>query len=243
MEEKDLYLPVKELFVSLDFQVYGEVKTVDVVAQREDLLIAIELKKELNLHLIAQGAYRQRLTDYVYIAVPTPTSRVQRGNPYKDKVFLLRRLGLGLIYVSLSRKTHTAKIILEPNLLDLKASQSRHKRRRVALQKEIAERHSDYNIGGTRGAIMTAYKEAAIRLLVACKDGNVHTTKELRASTGIQKSAAILNKNYYGWFQNITRGTYAITPVGQLALKEYDAFIQLISETLLENKKEDVNLQ
>ena len=76
---------------------------------------------------------------------------------------------------------------------------------------------------------MTAYKEAAIRILVACSDGTEHTTKEIRATTGIQKSAIILNKNYYGWFKNISRGSYAITPTGELALKEYDSFIKLIS--------------
>ena len=230
MEEKDLYLPVKELFESLDFEVYGEVKTVDVVAQRDDLLIAIELKKDLNLHLIAQGAYRQRLTDHVYIVIPTPSSRVQRGSAFKDKVFLLRRLGIGLIYVTLSPKPHTARIILEPNLLDLKASQSRHKRRRVALKKEIAQRHSDYNVGGTRGSIMTAYKEAAIRLLIVFGDGALHTNKELRETTGITKTTAILNKNYYGWFQPIRRGTYTISSKGMDALKKHEAFIQLISQ-------------
>ena len=48
MEEKDLYSPVKTLFESMDYKVQGEVRTVDVVAQKDDHLVAIELKKRLE---------------------------------------------------------------------------------------------------------------------------------------------------------------------------------------------------
>lgn len=230
MEEKDLYLPVKKLFEGLDFEVYGEVKTVDVVAQREDLIVAIELKKDLNLHLISQGAYRQRLTNHVYIAVPTPSTRIQRGNPFKDKLYLLRRLGIGLIYVSTSKKPYHAKIILEPNLLDILASQRKNKRRRLALQKEISERHCDYNLGGTRGRIMTAYKEAALRILMVYSDQAIHTTKEIKEITGIKKATVILYKNYYGWYDRLGTGTYIINQSGLKALKDYKSFIDMFTK-------------
>ena len=104
MDEKDLYQPVKDLFESMDFEVKGEVKDVDVVARRDRMVVAIELKKDLSLHLIAQGAKRQRLTDYVYVAIPTPTPKVRKGTVYKDKLYLLRRLGVGLIHVTFQKK-------------------------------------------------------------------------------------------------------------------------------------------
>ena len=230
MEEKDLYLPVKKLFTTLGFDVHGEVKTVDVVAMRDDLVVAIELKKDLNLHLIAQGAYRQRLTDHVYIAVPTPTQRVLKGMAYKDKVYLLRRLGVGLIFVTFTKKTAKAKIILEPNLLDIKASQSRSKRKKLALQKEIANRHTDYNIGGTRGKIMTAYREAALRLIVFMADDQTYTPKELRQLSGNPKVTQILYNNYYGWFERTGRGQYVLTALGHKAMTEYKSYLIMFSE-------------
>ncbi len=230
VEEKDLYLPVKNLFTTLGFNVHGEVKSVDVIAMREDLIVAIELKKDLNLHLIAQGAYRQRLTDHVYIAVPTPTQRIQKGAAYKDKVYLLRRLGIGLIFVTFTKKNAKAKILLEPNLLDIKASQSRNKRRKIALQKEIANRHTDYNIGGTRGKIMTAYREAALRLLALMADGKTYESRELRKLSGNPKATKILYNNHYGWFNRIDKGQYALTAIGLKALKEYEPYLIMFSE-------------
>lgn len=231
MDEKDLYQPVKNLFESMGFLVRGEVNSVDAVATRDEDIIAIELKKSLNLHLIAQGAYRQRLTDHVYIAVPTPTPKSMRGTAYKDKVYLLRRLGIGLIFVTTEKEPWTAKIILEPNLLDIKASQSRTKRKKLALQKELNGRHMDYNQGGTRGPIMTAYREAAIKILAAMADGRDHFSKDIRLATGNPKATQILYANHYGWFKRVGQGQYTLTAKGRRALKEYSHYIELY-ETL-----------
>lgn len=234
MEEKDLYLPVKTLFTSLGFTVHGEVKTVDVVAIRDDLVVAIELKKDLSLHLIAQGAYRQRLTDHVYIAVPTPTKRSLKGAAYKDKVYLLKRLGIGLIFVTFSKKKNTSTIILEPNLLDIKASQSRNKKRKLALQTEIANRHTDYNLGGSRGKIMTAYKEASIRLIGHMADGATYESRHLRKLTGNPKATKILYNNYYGWFKRVDQGRYALSPLGLKAIKDNEHYLTMYNESPLE---------
>lgn len=227
MKEKDLYAPIKTLFESLGFQVYGEVNGVDAVATRGEDTIAIELKKDLNLHLIAQGAYRQRLTDHVYIAVPRPSQKVMKGIAYKDKVYLLRRLGIGLIFVATSQEPYHASIILEPNLLDIKACQSQSKRKKIALRNEISGRHMDYNLGGTRGKIMTAYKESAIRVLAAMADGEVHSSKNIRYETGNPKATTILYANHYGWFKRVGQGQYTLSTKGKKAVDEHSHYINL----------------
>lgn len=228
MEEKDLYQPVKDLFESMGYDVYGEVKSVDVVARNGDGMIAIELKKELNLHLMAQGAQRQRLTDHVYLAIPAPTTKVQRGSAFKDKLFLLRRLGIGLIYIGLKRKPHRARIIMEPHLIDIKASQQRSKKKRLALEREMAGRHRDYNTGGTKGRIMTAYREAALRILHHMKDGDAHKGSDIKHMTGIENATRILYSNHYDWFHREGKGFYRMTEAGQKALVEYATFIDSI---------------
>ncbi|HET7559982.1 MAG TPA: DUF2161 family putative PD-(D/E)XK-type phosphodiesterase, partial [Limnochordia bacterium] len=43
----------------------------------------------------------------------------------------------------------------------------------------------------------------------------------LRAATGVERAGSILQKNYYGWFQRIKIGTYALTPAGTRALEQY----------------------
>lgn len=228
MEEKDLYLPVKNLFESLDFTVKGEVKDVDVMAKRDHMVVTIELKKEFSLHLIAQGAKRQRLTDYSYVAIPKPTAKVLKGTVYKDKIYILRRLGVGLIHVTFNKKSSSAKIVLDPNLIDIKQSQRNSKRKRTALLNEFRERKHDYNVGGTRGKTVTAYRLVNLRILVALRDGQPHTTKEIVEATHNKKATSIMYKNFYGWFDRVGRGTYTITPLGIEALKQYKDVIKTL---------------
>lgn len=226
MKEQDLYLPVKILFESMNYQVHAEVNSVDVVAKQGQTVVAIELKKDFSLQLIAQGAKRHKLTDFVYIAIPKPTTKVIRGSIFQDKLFLLKRLGLGLIIVDVSKKTFVAKIYQEPVLTDIKTTQSRNKKRRSALLKEIRERHGDYNIGGTRGKIITAYREKSLRILHCLRDGDPHETKEVRQVTDNNKATTILYNNHYNWFRNVSKGIYQISDTGKAALIEYEKIIK-----------------
>jgi hypothetical protein len=75
MKETELFLPVKHLFESLGFEVEAEIEHIDIIAKKEDRWIAIELKKELNVHVIAQILKRQTLTDEGYIAIMKPSSK------------------------------------------------------------------------------------------------------------------------------------------------------------------------
>lgn len=229
MKEQALYQPIKTLFEHMGYSVYGEVKTIDVVAKQGTTVLAIELKLEFSLTLIAQGTYRQKLTDFVYLSIPKPTTKVMKGHVYKDKINLLKRLGLGLIFVQTSKEPYTAHIILEPSLTNIKIQQTRNKHKRTALLNEIKNRHSNFNIGGTRGKIMTAYKEAMLGILVYFKDGKSHTTKEIRTVTGNKKATRMLYDDHYNWFIKEDKGCYMINQNGKDALKEYKEVIKIIT--------------
>lgn len=71
MRESDLYLPLKRLLESQDYEVKGEIQDCDVLAVRghEDPVV-VELKLSLNLDLILQAVERLSLTPKVYIGIP-----------------------------------------------------------------------------------------------------------------------------------------------------------------------------
>ena len=69
--EVDLYKPIQEYFLCEDYQVFGEVNDCDIAAIKDDEIVIIELKLTLSVDLLIQAAKRQRLTDQVYIAIPS----------------------------------------------------------------------------------------------------------------------------------------------------------------------------
>lgn len=228
MKETELYKPVKELFEELGYEVYSEVKDMDVVAIKNDEKTIIELKTSFNLKLILQAIKRQKISQNVYIAIPIPEFKKRFSKDFKDKEYLLRRLELGLIFVSLNTNNSYAQIVLEPKLFDLNKSRSRNKRKRDLINKELSNRHGDNNIGGTKGKLVTSYREKALHLAVLLRDNEDMTTKEIREATNNQKATNILYKNYYGWFKRIDRGVYKLTDKGHLELEEYKDIIKKI---------------
>lgn len=70
LKENDLYLPIKGFLNNLGYEVKGEIKECDIVAKKDDLLIVIELKLNLNITLLLQAVERFTLADSVYIATP-----------------------------------------------------------------------------------------------------------------------------------------------------------------------------
>src|SRR5690625_2506720 len=89
--ETDLYKPVQHYFHSLGYRVQAEVNDCDVVAVKDDSLIIIELKLNLNITLLMQATKRQKFTSEVYIAIPKPKSSLRRRR-WRDLVHLVRRL-------------------------------------------------------------------------------------------------------------------------------------------------------
>jgi hypothetical protein len=227
MRETALYLPVKELFESLGYDVQSEVQDIDVLATNSDTMIIIELKKELNLKLIVQGAQRQKISEIVYVAIKAPTYKVRMSNTFTEKVYLLKRLGVGLILVHFKESGIVAMIEQDPLLFDLKQSQRLNKKTRQRALKEKALRSGDYNLGGQRGKKITAYRENTLLIAGLLAKNGVMKVADLRQLAG-EKTGSILQKDYYGYFQRVKKGYYDLSETGKEAVVSYEYIIEKI---------------
>jgi hypothetical protein len=225
MRETDLYLPVKILFEDLGYEVGAEVGDIDVLATKEEEFIVIELKKELNLRLITQGALRQKMSKVVYVAVPKPSYKVRTSKRFMEKVYLLKRLGIGLIFVNFKNSGAIAMIVEDSTIFDLKHSQSLNKRTRERALKEKSLRSGDYNMGGQKGSKITAYKENVLLIVGLLSLNDMMKVSEIRAIAG-EKSGSILQKNYYGYFNRAKVGYYELTEAGYEAVVAYNYIIE-----------------
>jgi hypothetical protein len=222
--EVDLYKPVKDYFTQQGYDVYGEVNECDVAAVKAQELVLIELKLTLNIDLLVQAAKRQRLTNEVYIAIPKPKMNF-RSKKWKEICHLVRRLELGLIIVSFLEKEGRAEVVFHPASFDRKKSMQRSKKKRINMLTEMEGRLKDFNIGGSsQTKIMTAYKENCIHIACCLLQSGPSSPKNLREMGTGEKTLTILNKNYYGWFDRVRRGTYMINDTG---INELQAFPDL----------------
>ena len=224
--EVDLYEPIKNYFTEQKYDVYGEVNDCDVVAVKEEELIIVELKLRLNLDLVMQATKRQRLTDQVYVAIPRPTYSL-RTQKWRDIVYLMRRLEVGLLVVSFQTDEEQVKVIHHPTPFDRVKSMQRSKKRRNSLLTEIEGRTGDFNIGGSNKIkIMTAYKETCIHIACCLMHHGPLSAKSLREIGTGEKTSRILIKNYEEWFDRIERGVYAISEKGKSELQDYPEFVE-----------------
>lgn len=216
MRETELYRPVKEFLTRLGFCVKGEVEGCDLVARRGDEIIVVELKRSINVTLLLQGIDRQRMTDSVYLAVAAPKNPRQKR--WQECVRLCRMLGLGLFTVTFRRQGDWVEIVSEPEPYHPRKSS----RRRLRLIQEFNDRTGDYNVGGsTRRPLVTAYREEALQIAHYLKEHGPCKLREVRAAVGGEKTASILQRNVYGWYNRVSRGVYDLTPRGEEALKSY----------------------
>lgn len=224
IKESDLYNPIVDYFSNLGFKVNGEVMDCDMTAFKEDTLIVIELKKNLNIKLLTQGVKRQKLTDLVYLAIPRPKGRINKA--WKDRFYLLKRLGLGLIFVSFRGKKSLVQVIINPKSLNKECGASLSIKQRERIINEINGRSENYNIGGSnKTKIITAYRESAIHIACCLNTYGRMSTKELRALGTGEKTTSILYTNVYGWFNRIDRGVYELNNVGKKALNEFSQLV------------------
>lgn len=216
--EADLYGPVKAFLESLGFAVKGEVNGCDLAAVRGDELVLVELKVAFNLALVLQGIDRQRACDTVYLAVEAPSSRSDKAR-WADAQRLCRRLNLGLLTVSFAaHREPRVDVICEPGPYQPR----RDTKARVSLLREFHRRTGDHNVGGvTRRPIVTAYRESALVVAEHIRRYGPSKPREIKAATGCEKAAAILQSNVYGWFERERPGLYRVTPAGENALKQY----------------------
>lgn len=231
--EADLYEPVQYYFQSLGFQVQAEVNDCDVVAFKDESLIIIELKLNLNITLLMQAVKRQKFTPDVYIAIPKPQSSLRRRR-WRDLVHLVRRLELGLILVSFEGKKSSLFIVHEPGQFDRKRSMRLNKQGRDKLLKEAKDRRSNYNIGGSHNeTTMTAYKENSIQIAFYLDHLGPMSAKDLRKLNTGERTYGILYNNYYKWFKRVDRGVYDLTDLGRGAYQTYHEIIKLYEKSHL----------
>ncbi len=223
MQEKDMYCYVKNFFIEREFDVRAEILSCDVVAMRDDIMIAVEMKTQLGLKLLTQAAERQKSFDLVYIAIPKPTYKRRTSRAYKQTLHLIRRLELGLLYVD----THGEGICTEefmPAPFDINRSKSARssQKNRVDALEEFLARSQNYNIGGmVRQKIITAYRENALLIaLYLLRDGAMSAVMLKKLGCG-EKSYDIIYQNHDDWFLRIDKGIYDITTKGKKAVKKY----------------------
>ncbi|WP_197381226.1 DUF2161 domain-containing phosphodiesterase [Mycolicibacterium mengxianglii] len=207
--ESDLYPPVKALLEGQGYDVKGEVGHCDVVAVRGDEPpVIVELKRAFSLGLLLQGVDRLTLTDTVYLAI----GRMPKQS--KEIRALCRRLGVGLIVVTGKR----ADVVVDP----APYAPRKNTRKVGRLLGEHARRVGDPNLGGssTRVPRITAYRQEAVRCAELLSEGPMRLA-DMRARADVPNAAKILQKDYYGWFERVERGTYALSPVGQRSVARY----------------------
>ena len=218
--EAALYPPVKAFLERQGYVVKGEVRGCDLVARRgEEPPVIVELKLRFNLALVLQGVDRLALTERVYLAVPRPERRARGGPlaPERPEIRkLCRRVGLGLMLVGLAR--NTVEILEEPVAYRPRQAKSRALR----LLDEFSRRIGDANVGGAVGVpLVTAYRQDALRCARAIALAGPMRVGALRAAAEVPRAARILQRNVYGWFDRIERGTYRLTPEGDQALSRF----------------------
>ncbi len=234
LKETDLYPPLHDYLVAQGYTVRSEVNDCDVTATKDEDLIVIEIKRSLNLTLLAQAARRQRITDSVYVAVPMPRESIH-SKKWRSYAHLLKRLELGLILVTPGRKLASVQVAFHPVPFQKKKS---HANRRAVLE-EIAGRTGDYNSGGSaRRKLVTAYREQAIHVACALQRLGPSKPRDLRALGTSKKTTPILYDNVYEWFERVDRGVYRLNAKGKGALKEYSELARHYDAELTETAGE-----
>lgn len=236
MKETDLYLPIKKYLEEKGFMVKSEIHGCDVVAQREDNIVIVELKKSFNLDLVLQGLDRKTMTDFVYLAIPRPKST--KGNRWRGIKKLCKMLSIGLIFVAVKGEESLVEVVEEPK----KYIPNYNLRKTKKLQKEFDSRKTDFNLGGSsKRPILTAYKEDALLIALNIRDkGESLPIKEIKELTQNDRAGIILRSNVYKWFERVERGIYKLSDKGLDAIEQYSyALPYLLSD--IKGNRSDIN--
>lgn len=211
MSEVELYGPIKQFLEAQGYTVKGEIGACDIVAVRGDEgPVVVELKERLNLALILQAVDRLNVSDAVYIAF-----RIGKGHSAswrsrtRQVKSLLRRLGLGLLTVSVRGRVVP---VLDPAPYRPRSNVPRRER----LLREFAERVGDPEAGGsTSRQRLTSYRQDALRCARELAGSGVLKLSCIRERAGVLRAGPILRDNYYGWFERVKTGYYDLSPKGR----------------------------
>ena len=221
--ERDLFLPIKTYFENFGYVCDGEVKGIDLYMENGEKNVAVELKQTLDFKSVQQAALRQKITDIVYIGIFKPKDLY--SSAFKNKLYLLKRLGIGLIVVT--KRGQTVEIVSEPIVTELSSFQKRNVGKRKALSEEFHKRKTKNNIGGANGTkLITGYREDALLVLDALIAlAGEGSSRKVREVSGVANATRIMYQNYYGWFCNVSTGYYKVTETGRNALEEFSGVI------------------
>jgi hypothetical protein len=225
MKETELSEPISLWLSKQGYTVSCEVKNCDIVAQKNDDLVIIELKTRFSLDLVYQAVNRKNLTESIYVAVPVLPGR-KTIPKLKEVKKLLFRLEVGLILVRFLKTKTRIEIISHP----AEYHQRKALKKRNAIIREIDGRYSEFNKGGStnKDLKVSAYKQQALVCAwLLDKYGNQSPSFIIKSGGG-SKTQQILSGNIYGWFDKISRGLYTINPAGIEALNVYNDVLKKI---------------
>ncbi|MGE4320011.1 MAG: DUF2161 family putative PD-(D/E)XK-type phosphodiesterase, partial [Acholeplasmataceae bacterium] len=195
---------------SLGYEVKAEINHIDILASKEDYFIACELKTNISLKLIYQAIERQKIVDEVYIATDKKHINSSKQT-HRHLIALLKRLEIGLIAVS----SNQAEIVLASKPFDYAKSRALYQKKKEKMKKEFMLSKTALNTGGTKGKIMTRYKEMVTQIGIYILDHGPSSPKAIKQALNIEKVSSILQKNYYQYFVRIDRGIYDLTQEGR----------------------------
>jgi len=219
-----MYAPVQAYLGNLGFAVSAEVRGCDVVATCADLVVVVELKRAFGLRLVYQGLERQLLTSLVFLCVPRP--KVMRSSSYRNMERLVKRLGLGLMFVAMDSPLKRVEVAILPDHAGRVNSAALAK-----LLKEATGRTVGRNTGGaSRTKLNTAYRERAIMAACALEAFGQLSAKALKNTYGCMGNVQVtLYKNIYGWFERTQKGVYRLSQAGREFLQTSEHFSDIIT--------------
>lgn len=215
-KESDLYQPVYDYFTALGYDVQAEVKSCDLVAKKDGEVIIAELKKNFCLKLVYQAIERQSITNFVYVVIPRP-KKGAKGSEWKHMLKLMKRLDIGIITVAVDSPLKTVDIISMPaGIINTKNSG-----KRSSLNREAKERNLRLNTGGvSKTKILTAYKEKSIYVLCLTELLETISPSTVNKILGEPYAGNIIARNYYGWFNKVSKGVYCLSDKGMEVLDD-----------------------
>ena len=219
MNETELYSPLKTYLEAQGYEIKGEIGRCDVFARRgtEQPLI-VELKLSINLSVVMQAVDRLSLSPNVYVGVPRQCAAL--GKKRRSVLKLFRVLGIGLISIDPQRSSGSVAVLLDP--ADYRPRVSKPKQAR--LLREFAHRVGDPNHGGSvsRGGVITAYRQSAIRIALLLRELGPTRASMVAQQTEEARAREIMYRNYYGWFETVSRGVYRLTPRGLAEIEHFE---------------------
>lgn len=234
-KEIELHAPVSKWLEEKGCDVQAEVNSVDLVGLLgNEVVVAVELKKKLNLEVINQAVERQKYASLTYIAVEHDYKSVE-SKRFKMTKSTLRRLKIGLLTVNFRSEIPLVYEQIKAEVMPEDGQSKRGQKLKNQLIKEFRGRKSGhFNKGGSvKTQVMTAYKETCLKLAWIIHQEGQMSTKAIRSQFPDLKSCtSYLNANHYRWFQRVERGVYRLTQTGEEALNMYPYVIEFFERQL-----------